>query len=95
MQRKIQGCSNNVMLYFKYHYFCINQSGPHQKLWFSMTTKIEQKIGSLQHNLSLPDKFDMADLDTFKLYENPEIFLQRAGFKKYEYKNHVTLKISC
>ena len=60
-----------------------------------MPTKIEQKIGSLQHNLSLPDKFDMADLDTFKLYENPEIFLQHAGFKKYEYKNHVTLKISC
>ena len=48
-----------------------------------MTTKIEQKIGSLQHNLSLPDKFDMADLDTFKLYENPEIFLQHAGFKNY------------
>ena len=41
-----------------------------------MTTKIEQKIGSLQHNLSLPDKFDKADLDTFKLYENPAFLLQ-------------------
>ena len=62
-----KGSSNIVLLYFKYHYsrsfffcirgvccFCMNESGPHQKLWLVMS------------------KFHMADLDTLKLYENPE-----------------------